>query len=112
MTAILSMRIAVRTFAAYRQAIGQGAFTLDLPAGTTPGQVWGPPAGGEPARGPVSRPAPFPSTRPVRRQRRIRWTGTRAGGAGRSRVDPTGQRRRGRGEGRRGGSRVRPRREP
>ena len=40
MTAILSMRIAVRTFAAYRQAIGQGAFTLDLPAGTTPGQVW------------------------------------------------------------------------
>src|SRR3989304_2812169 len=37
MTAILSMRIAVRTFAAYRQAIGQGAFTLDLPAGTTPG---------------------------------------------------------------------------
>ena len=40
MTAILSMRIAVRTFAAYRQAIGQGAFTLDLPVGTTPGQVW------------------------------------------------------------------------
>src|SRR3989304_3364527 len=40
MTAILSMRIAVRTFAAYRQAIGPGAFTLDLPAGTTPGQVW------------------------------------------------------------------------
>ncbi len=40
MAAILSMRIAVRTFAAYRQAIGQGAFTLDLPAGTTPGQVW------------------------------------------------------------------------
>jgi len=36
MTAILSMRIAVRTFAAYRQAIGQGAFTLDLPVGTTP----------------------------------------------------------------------------
>src|SRR3970282_926817 len=40
MTAILSMRIAVRTFAAYRQAIGQGAFTLDLPVGPTPGQVW------------------------------------------------------------------------
>src|SRR3989304_3808465 len=42
MTAILSMRIAVRTFAAYRQAIGQGAFTLDLPVGTTPGQVGSP----------------------------------------------------------------------
>lgn len=40
MTAILSMRIAVRTFAAYRQAIGQGELSLDLPAGTTPGQVW------------------------------------------------------------------------
>ncbi len=40
MTAILSMRIAVRTFAAYRQAIGQGELTLDLPAGTTPGHVW------------------------------------------------------------------------
>jgi molybdopterin synthase catalytic subunit len=40
MTAILSMRIAVRTFAAYRQAIGQGELTLDLPAGTTPRQIW------------------------------------------------------------------------
>src|SRR3989304_2334376 len=40
MTAILSMRIAVRTFAAYRPAIGPGAFPLDLPVGTTPGQVW------------------------------------------------------------------------
>src|SRR3989304_5687229 len=29
-----------RAPAPHRQAIGQGAFTLDLPAGTTPGQVW------------------------------------------------------------------------
>lgn len=34
------MRIAVRTFAAYRQAIGQSQLTLDLPAGATPREVW------------------------------------------------------------------------
>jgi len=40
MTAVPAMRIAVRTFAAYRQAIGQGELTLDLPDGSTPRQVW------------------------------------------------------------------------
>ena len=34
------MRIAVRIFAAYRQAIGQPSLALDLPASTTPHQVW------------------------------------------------------------------------
>jgi molybdopterin synthase catalytic subunit len=34
------MRIAIRTFAAYRQAIGQGEMTLDFPAGATPQSVW------------------------------------------------------------------------
>ncbi len=40
MTAVSFMRIAVRTFAAYRQAIGQADLTLDLPPGTTPRLIW------------------------------------------------------------------------
>ncbi len=40
MAAVRAMRIAVRTFAAYRQAIGQGEVTLDLAGGSTPRQVW------------------------------------------------------------------------
>ncbi|HEV8339233.1 MAG TPA: molybdenum cofactor biosynthesis protein MoaE [bacterium] len=34
------MRIAVRTFAAYRQAVGSSMLTLDLPEGITPRGVW------------------------------------------------------------------------
>jgi molybdopterin synthase catalytic subunit len=34
------MRIAVRTFAAYRQAVGSSTLTLDLPEGITPRDVW------------------------------------------------------------------------
>ncbi len=34
------MRVAVRMFAAYRQAIGQPSLALDLPAGATPQEVW------------------------------------------------------------------------
>ncbi len=34
------MRIAVRIFAAYRQAVGSSTLTLDLPGGATPRGVW------------------------------------------------------------------------
>ncbi len=34
------MRIAVRTFAAYRQAVGASTLTLELPEGVTPRGVW------------------------------------------------------------------------
>lgn len=34
------MRIAVRTFAAYRQAVGSSTLTLELPEGITPRGVW------------------------------------------------------------------------
>lgn len=53
------MRIAVRIFAAYRQAIGQPSLALDLDAGATPQEVWSLLSDRYPALGRLPPPARF-----------------------------------------------------
>lgn len=53
------MRVAVRIFAAYRQAIGQPSLALDLPAGATPQEAWSLLSDRYPALGRLPPPARF-----------------------------------------------------